>query len=217
VVSGGALGVDGAAHQGALDAGGRTFAVLGCGVDVIYPDRHAALFRHILAASGGLMSEFPPGTAAHRTHFPSRNRLVAGLGRAVLVVEARQLSGALITARLAIKMNRALYAVPGSRGTDALIGSGQAQAVLDGADWLAVLTGLPRPLHLPPAELAAVVEAVSAVPVADGGVSAPEIARQLALPLPVVLARLFEAELGGWILKGVGGVYTTTEVTTRAS
>ncbi len=206
VVSGGALGIDGAAHAGALDAGGRTFAVLGCGVDVVYPDRHAALFQQI-ARGGGLLSDFPPGTEAHRRHFPSRNRLVAALARAVLVVQARQLSGALITARLATRMNRPLYAVAGSAGTDALIAAGKAQALRDAADWFAVLTEQPRPLHVPPQELAAVIAAVR------GGAAAPQVALQLALPLPVALALLSEAELAGWILRGPGGVYTSTEVT----
>lgn len=210
VVSGGALGIDGAAHAGALDAGGRSFAVLGCGVDVVYPDRHAALFARMARGGGGLLSEFPLGTEPRRQHFPSRNRLVAALGRAVLVVEARQKSGALITARLARAMGRPLYAVPGSRGADQLIGAGQAQAVSNGADWLAVLKGQPRPLHLPPPELAAIVAAVR------GGGAAAQVARHLGLPLPAALALLAEAELGGWILKGAGGVYTTTEVT-RAS
>jgi len=210
VVSGGALGVDGAAHEGALDAGGRTFAVLGCGVDVVYPDRHAALFDRIAAGGGGLLSQFAPGTQPLRGHFPSRNRIVAGLASAVLVVEARQASGALITARLARDLGRALYAVPGSRGTDALLAAGQAQAVRDAADWSAVLTGRARAVMGPPASLAAVVAAVR------GGAGAGQVARQLGLPLPVTLAQLAEAELGGWILKGVGGVYTPIEET-RAS
>jgi DNA processing protein len=210
VVSGGALGIDAAAHTGALDAGGRSYAVLGCGVDVVYPDRHAALFARMARGGGGLISEFPLGTQPNRRHFPSRNRLVAGLAGAVLVVEARQASGALITARLAGALGRPLYAVPGSAGTDGLIAAGRAQAVRDGADWLAVLTGRPRPLHAPPAELAPVVAA------ARGGVGAGQVARQLSLPLPAALALLAEAELGGWILKGAGGVYTTIEVT-RAS
>jgi DNA processing protein len=210
VVSGGALGIDGAAHTGALDAGGRTYAVLGCGVDVVYPERHGDLFDRIVATGGGLLSEFPLGAPPHWRHFPSRNRIVAGLSSAVLVVEARQASGALITARLARKQGRGLYAVPGSRGTDALLAAGQAQAVRDAADWSAVLAGRPRPLFGAPAALADVVAAVR------GGAAAGQVARTLALPLPVVLARLAEAELGGWILKGAGGVYTPIEET-RAS
>ena len=206
VVSGGALGIDGSAHTGALDAGGRTFAVLGCGVDVVYPDRHVSLFRRI-AGSGGLLSDFAPGTEPHRRHFPSRNRLVAGLASTVLVVEAHQRSGALITARLAARMGRPLFAVPGSSGADGLIAAGKAQAVRDGADWLAVLSGQARPRHVPPAELSAVIAAVR------GGAAAAQVARRLSLPLPVALALLSEAELAGWILRGPGGVYTSTEVT----
>ena len=210
VVSGGALGIDGAAHTGALDAGGQTFAVLGCGVDVVYPDRHAGLFDRMVSTGGGLLSEFAPGTLPHFRHFPSRNRIVSGLAAAVLVVEARQASGALITARLARTQGRALYAVPGSRGTDALLAAGHAQAARDAADWSAVLTGRPRPMVGPPEPLASVVAAV------QGGASAGQVARHLGVRLPVALALLAEAELGAWILKGAGGVYTPIEET-RAS
>ena len=142
IVSGGALGIDAAAHQGALEVGAPTFAVLGCGVDVVYPDRHAALFAQI-AATGGLLSEFPLGTPPRGRQFPSRNRIVAALAEAVLVVEAREASGALVTARLAIEMGRPLYAVPGSAGTDRLIASGKARPVRDSAELLAALAGEP--------------------------------------------------------------------------
>ena len=105
IVSGGALGIDAAAHRGALDARGVTFAVLGCGVDVVYPDRHTRLFDEI-RRRGGLLSEYPPGTPPRGRQFPARNRLVAALAQVVVIVEAGQASGALSTARLARRMNR---------------------------------------------------------------------------------------------------------------
>jgi DNA processing protein len=206
IVSGGALGIDAAAHLGALEAGAPTFAVLGCGVDVVYPDRHVALFAEI-AATGGLLSEFPPGTPPRGKQFPSRNRIVAALGQAVLVVEAREASGALVTARLAIAMDRPLYAVPGSAGTDRLIASGKARAVRDGDELLAALAGEV------PAAAAIPEEFLSLLAALTGGATAVEVARRLALPIPAALALLSEAELGGWILRGAGGVFTSTEVT----
>jgi DNA processing protein len=206
IVSGGALGIDAAAHRGALDAGAPTFAVLGCGVDVVYPDRHAALFAEI-ATTGGLLSEFPLGTPPRGRQFPSRNRIVAALAESVLVVEAQAASGALVTARLAVEMGRPLLAVPGTPGTDQLIATGKACSVRDGAELLAALAGEARPAAALPADLRRLIEALA------GGATAVEVARRLALPLPAALALLSEAELGGWILRGAGGVFTSIEVT----
>ncbi|MBL3556252.1 MULTISPECIES: DNA-processing protein DprA [Marinobacter] len=113
VTSGLALGVDGAAHSGALDAGFPTVAVIGNGVDQPYPYRHRKLSERI-ASDGVIVSEYPPGTSAKAGHFPRRNRIISGLSRGILVVEAGLKSGSLITARLALEQGREVFAIPGS-------------------------------------------------------------------------------------------------------
>lgn len=113
VTSGLALGVDGAAHAGALAAGGDTVAVLGTGADVIYPRNHEALASQVIE-QGVLISEYPPGTRPRSLHFPRRNRIISGLSRGILVVEAGLRSGSLITARLALEQGREVFAIPGS-------------------------------------------------------------------------------------------------------
>lgn len=129
VVSGLARGVDGIAHQAAIDAGGRTFAVLGSGVDVIYPPEHRKLAREIIQ-HGALISDYPPGTKPDGINFPPRNRIISGLSRGTVVVEAGERSGALITAKFALDQGRDIFAVPGSvlsqmsKGTNQLIAEG---------------------------------------------------------------------------------------------
>jgi len=113
VTSGLAAGIDGVAHRTVLDAGGLTTAVLGTGIDIPYPHRHADLYQQI-ASSGVVVSEYPPATPPRRGHFPARNRIIAGLSLGTLVVEAAQRSGALITARLASESGREVFAIPGS-------------------------------------------------------------------------------------------------------
>ena len=113
VTSGLAAGIDAEAHRGALGAAGTTVAVLGTGIDLVYPPSHRALSEAI-AASGALVSEFPLGAAARAAHFPQRNRLIAGLSLGTLVVEAALRSGSLITARLAVDFGREVFAIPGS-------------------------------------------------------------------------------------------------------
>ena len=134
VISGMALGIDGIAQRGALEAGGATFAVLGSGVDVCYPMENFDLYKRI-PQKGGVISIFPPGSEPQRKLFPERNRIVAGLSDAVLVIEARQKSGTGITVNLALSMNKDVYAVPGritdrlSDGCNMLISQGAGAAI----------------------------------------------------------------------------------------
>jgi DNA processing protein len=130
VVSGLARGIDGEAHQGALDAHGVTIAVLGCGVDVVYPSEHRQLADAIIAGGGALISELPIGTQPMAENFPTRNRILSGLCLGVVIVEAAEKSGSLITARMALEQDRQVFAVPGSpltgktRGSNRLLKEG---------------------------------------------------------------------------------------------
>jgi DNA processing protein len=134
VVSGLALGIDGRAHRAALEAGGVTVAILGCGTDVVYPTRHQSLYERVVR-EGLVLSELPPGTRPARWTFPARNRLLAALGDAVLVVEGSRVSGALQTAGAALELGRPVFAVPGQitgenhQGCNWLIYDGAAPAV----------------------------------------------------------------------------------------
>ena len=166
VVSGLAYGIDAAAHRGALEAGGRTLAVLGSGVDRIYPSRHARLAAQI-AEQGAILSEYPLGTAPDATNFPRRNRIVSGLARGTLVAEAFATGGALITARLAVEQNREVFAIPSpvygpaGEGANRLIRDGHAKLVLTvqdvleeiGAETRVAETSAPVPEAAPPADL----------------------------------------------------------------
>ena len=140
VISGLAKGVDSAAHRAALEAGGRTLAIAGCGLDMVYPSDHVTLARQIME-HGALISEFPLGTRPKPEHFPQRNRIMSGMSLGVLVVEAGETSGALITARWALEQDREVFAVPGSifsphsRGANRLIQEG-AKLVRNCADIL---------------------------------------------------------------------------------
>ncbi|HUQ86004.1 MAG TPA: DNA-processing protein DprA [Vicinamibacterales bacterium] len=191
VISGLARGVDASAHQGALDAGGKTIAVLGTGIDVVYPAEHAELSRRI-AENGVLLTEFPPGSHPEDWHFPRRNRIISGLSKAVVVVEAREKSGSLITARLAADQGRDVMAVPGTivggrnRGANALLRDG-AKLVESAVDILQEL-GLEQSLarRNRDGESGQVVE-----------FTVDEIAAQLKIPAGEALAQLLEWELTG--------------------
>jgi len=156
VVSGFARGIDAAAHRGALEAGGRTVAVLGTGIDEVYPRDHKKLAVEILDRGGALVSQFPLGTPPVSENFPYRNRIISGLSLGVVVVEAAENSGSLITARLAMEQNREVFAVPGnitsrnSFGTNYLIKGAGAKLV---QQWQDIATELPQPIAatlLPP-------------------------------------------------------------------
>ncbi|HEU5002232.1 MAG TPA: DNA-processing protein DprA [Actinomycetota bacterium] len=140
VVSGLAAGIDAAAHRGALEGGGATLAVLGCGLDICYPRANAALYGEIMLR-GTLVSEYPPGTAPAPWQFPARNRIIAGVSLGIVIVEARRDGGAMITARLGLEFGREVFAVPGlvhadtSEGPHALIRDG-ARLVTSAADVL---------------------------------------------------------------------------------
>ncbi|MFF2661796.1 DNA-processing protein DprA [Kitasatospora sp. NPDC058032] len=205
VVSGGAYGIDAAAHRGALAVGGPTVGVLACGVDVAYPRGNTGLIRRI-AEQGLLLSELPPGEHPTRFRFVLRNRVIAALTRGTVVVEAALRSGALSTARRARDLNRHTMAVPGpvtselSAGVHALIRSGAATVVTDAAEVVELIGAigddlapqrsgpvLPRDLLEPAA--ARVLEAVPATP---DGAPVEQLARQSGLPPDEVLQRLYE-------------------------
>jgi DNA processing protein len=206
VVSGLALGIDGAAHRGALDAGGpgRTIAVLGCGPDRPYPKRHRGLHDEITRA-GVVVSEMPPGTRPWRWTFPARNRIMAALSDLTVVVEARSNSGSLITTDLASSSGRDVAAMPGpvtsplAEGTNSLIRDGAA-LIRDASDVIEVLglsgvlfRGTDRPASLDP-DSAAVLEAI-----ARGRGSVDPIAEETGLTAGVVLSTLTKLELEGLV------------------
>lgn len=187
VVSGGALGIDGAAHRGALAAGGRTTVVLGGGVDVAYPRRHAALFRAVLERGGGLVGLWPDGTEPRPGTFPQRNPLIAALADAVIVVEADVASGSLSTAKAARALGRVVAAWPGSRGCERLLAAGAA-IVEDEADAERVLGGDPR--HREPAIARDPIAAQVRDAIAAGAAGVDAIVRRTGLTTRAVLRAL---------------------------
>jgi DNA processing protein len=190
IVSGGALGIDGAAHRGALAAGGTTTVVLGGGVDVPYPQRHAPMFAEVVARGGSLVSMRADGGLPLPWTFLARNRLIAALVDAVIVVEADVKSGSLSTARAALDLGRALGASAGSRGTDRLIAQGAA-LVDDGADADRLLRGDPR-RPTPPALDATARQIYDAM--CAGATSVDAIVQQTGLAVRAVLRALPQLE-----------------------
>jgi DNA processing protein len=230
VVSGMALGVDGAAHQGALDGAAQsaagvaqiaTIAVVGTGLDRVYPKQHRALAQQI-AMHGLLLSEYPLGTPPLSAHFPQRNRIISGLSMGTLVVEAALQSGSLITARFALEQGKEVFAIPGSihstqsRGCHALIKQG-AKLVESAQDVLEELgAAAPRPsaqgaapepdlfdagAHLTP-EQGALVQALGFDPCSLDALQA-----RTGLDTPHLQAELMGLELQGWVFRLPGGLF----------
>ncbi len=206
VVSGLARGIDAAAHQGALEVGGRTVAVLGCGVDVVYPREHRELVAGV-RSTGCLVSELAPGTPPLPRHFPLRNRLISGLSLAVVVVEAAQRSGSLITARMALEQGRDVLAVPGAvvsgchRGCHALIKDGAG--LVETADDVLAAVGWPGAAPSRPGPGGGLVGAMRV----GEPVSADDLAAQVSRPPGQLLAELAELELAGRVARMPGGLY----------
>jgi DNA processing protein len=218
-VSGGAVGVDAAAHGGALDGGGRTVVVLGCGLDVPYPRANTGLFARVLAAGGSVVSEHPPGVPPRPAHFLPRNRLIAALAAAVVVVEAAEESGSLSTAKAAGgRGSGRVLVIPGApwdagaAGCNALIRDGAA-LVRGLADILEELGATAAPTPEPP------VAATPASPptgahsrrvlaaLVDGGVlGAPRLAALTGLEPAHLAGALLELELAGLVRRTAAGV-----------
>jgi len=203
VVSGMARGIDAAAHEGALGAGGYTVAVLGCGVDVVYPPEHGEL-RERIVGSGAVLSEYPPGTLPMPHRFPARNRIVSGLSRGVVVAEAPERSGALITARVALEQGREVLAVPGSpwyahtAGSNRLLRDG-ATPVCSADDVAGALGAM---VVRTPGELAGrILETLSEER------QAAELSALMGVPLQEVIACLGEMEVAKMVEMRAGGYY----------
>ena len=186
IVSGGAIGIDGAAHRGALAGGGTTTVVLGSGMEVLYPDRHVRLFERIIAEGGALVSMFPANLSPRPSTFLQRNPLISALADVVVVVEASVRSGSLSTARAANKLERLVCAWPGSRGTDRLLGQGAA-VVESPEDVIHALRGSPR--YPAPVVLDATAQAVRAA-IAAGARDVDSVVRVTGLPVRAVLRAL---------------------------
>ncbi len=219
VVSGGARGIDSAAHRGALEAGGPTVAVMGAGLDVPYPRENASLYDEV-ARHGAVISEFPMGTPPLPRHFPLRNRIIAGLSLGVTVVEGREGSGSLITAASALDAGRDVFAVPGPISSP--LSEGPHRLILEGAKLVRrvedILEEIPAWAGFDPAppsgeggggpdraaaseEERRLVDAVDSV----SGSTADELAAALGMATGDLLGALMELELKGWIRQLPGG------------
>lgn len=214
VVSGMARGIDTAAHRGALGAAGQTVAVLGCGIDVVYPRENRKLMAEIIER-GIVISEFPPGTPPRAMNFPRRNRIISGLSEGILIVEAAIKSGSLITADFALEQGRDVFAVPGlvsnalSRGAHRLIKQG-AKLVEEANDILEDLgieqVGKSSPQKIRLNDLTNIEEKIYNI-ISDAPVSSEEIIVKLGVEPSEVLSALLTMELDGLVGKLPGQLY----------
>jgi DNA processing protein len=217
VVSGLAAGIDAAAHEGALEGGGPTLAVTGTGPDLVYPSRHRELARRI-AERGAIVSEYAPGTPSMPEHFPQRNRIIAGLTRGTLVVEAALQSGSLITARLATECGREVFAIPGSidsaqsRGCHALIRQGAMlveapQDVLAELGWVGDTAGAPAGPAAAAAPAASALQRTVLDALGYGPTTLDTLAARTGLDGAALAAQLLELELDGRVNRMPGGLF----------
>ena len=210
VVSGLARGIDAAAHSGTLAGGGTTVAVLGCGADLVYPPAHVSLAARVTEAGGSVLSEQPPGMPALPHHFPLRNRIISGLSLAVVVVEASDRSGSLITARAALEQGRDVLAVPGGvgsgrfRGSHALIKDGAAlvetvEDILDQLGWRQPPTADRNKIFHD--------NALAQVMPPGQACSLDELVQRTGLPAAEILGELTALEMAGQVERSAGGCF----------
>jgi DNA processing protein len=211
IVSGLARGIDSVAHKAALAAGGRTIAVFGCGLDVVYPGEHVGLAREIMKC-GVLMSEYPLGTRPKAENFPRRNRIMSGMSLGVLVIEAGESSGAMITARLALEQDREIFAIPGSilspmsAGPNRLIQEGAklVRNYLDILEELNLSTAV-RQIEMKEPTPVTDIESTILHCLSSEPIHIDEICRNSGLPIATVSGLLAMMELKG-VVKQVGGM-----------
>ena len=213
IISGMARGIDGAGQRGALNAGGMTYGILGCGVDICYPKQNYPLMRRMLENGGGVLSEFPPGAEPLPWHFPIRNRVISALADVVIVIEAKEKSGSLITADYALEQGKTVFALPGrttdatSRGCNRLIAQGaeiaiSPETILEelGVKKAGTKRAAPRPRYGKEAEM--VLKTLAAEPQ-----NLAQLAGSTGIPLQELTGILLALEIDGVIAENPPGVY----------